>query len=201
MLGYLIVIIFPYWQAVLIGSILFLSWSAISLPATMDMVSKVLPKNKRTMGVSMHSLVRRIPMALGPLLGGLLIGLYGEKTGVRLAFIVALVLGGISLIMQQAMIDDEVKPKSDIDKNPALVFRNMSPALRRLLISDILIRFCEQIPYAFVVLWCVSLNGIAPLQFGILTTVEMVTAMLRPFIFITADSEPGAKYLCSSKTP
>jgi MFS family permease len=54
----------------------------------------------------------------------------------------------------------------------------MSPSLRNLLTSDILIRFCEQIPYAFVVVWAVNVNGISPLQFGILTTVEMVTAML-----------------------
>ncbi|MCU0573439.1 MAG: hypothetical protein MUC41_10635 [Syntrophobacteraceae bacterium] len=47
----------------------------ISLPATMSLMYKVLLHNKRTMGVSMHSLVRRIPMALGPLIGGLFIGL------------------------------------------------------------------------------------------------------------------------------
>src|SRR3546814_15270947 len=33
-------------------------------------------------------------------------------------------------------------------------------------------------PYAFVVLWVVENNGLSPLQFGILTTVEMVTALL-----------------------
>ena len=54
----------------IVGAVFFLSWTAISLPATMGLVSAVLPKNKRTMGVSMHSLVRRIPMALGPVLGG-----------------------------------------------------------------------------------------------------------------------------------
>jgi hypothetical protein len=30
------------------------------------MAERFLPINKRTMGVSMHSLVRRVPMALGP---------------------------------------------------------------------------------------------------------------------------------------
>jgi MFS family permease len=54
----------------------------------------------------------------------------------------------------------------------------MSPALRNLLTSDILIRFCEQIPYAFVVLWAVELNGISPIQFGILSAIEMATAVL-----------------------
>jgi MFS family permease len=63
--GYTIVILFPYWPAVFVGAVFFLSWTAISLPAIMGLVSRTLPTNKRTMGVSMHSLVRRIPMAIG----------------------------------------------------------------------------------------------------------------------------------------
>jgi MFS family permease len=197
-LGYLVVIIFPHWQAVILGSIFFLSWTAISLPATMDMVASVLPMDKRTMGVSLHSLVRRVPMALGPILGGVMIGVYGEKDGIRMAFVGALILGVISLVLQQAMIEDE-RPKRKAEGNPLRALRLMSPTLRNLLVSDILVRFCEQIPYAFVVLWCVTINGITPLQFGLLTTVEMVTAMLiyipvayladkstkKPFVVIT----------------
>jgi MFS family permease len=183
MLGYIIVIIFPYWQAVLVGAVFFVSWTAISLPATMDLVASVLPKDKRTMGVSLHSLVRRIPMALGPVIGGALIGIYGEVQGVRFAFMVALGMGFLSLIIQQRMIDDR-KQKSvprksangDDSQRNGLVL--IDQPLRNLLVSDILVRFCEQIPYAFVVIWCVTLNRITPLQFGLLTTVEMVTAML-----------------------
>jgi len=178
MLGYLIVILFPSWPAVIVGSIFFLSWTAISLPATMDMVSSILPMNKRTMGVSLHSLVRRIPMALGPVLGGLMIGLFGETSGVRLAFVVALALGGVSLVLQQVMIEDDEQHRRTAEGNPLRLLSQVNPALRNLLVSDILVRFCEQIPYAFAVIWCVSLNGITPLQFGVLTTVEMVTAML-----------------------
>ena len=177
MLGYLIVIIFPYWQAVIIGAIFFLSWTAISLPATMDLVASVLPKHKRTMGVSMHALVRRIPMALGPVLGGAMIGLFGEKTGVRLAFVAALILGGVSLALQQVMIEEGERRVRKAEGNPLRALRLLSPALLNLLVSDILVRFCEQIPYAFVVVWCVKLNGITPLQFGLLTTIEMATAM------------------------
>jgi MFS family permease len=178
MLGYLIVIIFPSWQAVIIGAVFFLSWTAISLPATMDLVASVLPKDKRTMGVSMHALVRRIPMALGPVLGGVMIGLFGEKTGVRLAFVAALILGGVSLALQQVVIEDDEKREGKAEGNPLQALRLVSPSLRNLLVSDILVRFCEQIPYAFVVVWCVKLNGITPLQFGVLTTIEMATAMV-----------------------
>jgi MFS family permease len=181
MLGYLIVILLPCWQAVIMGSIFFLSWTAISLPASMSLISRVLPTGKRTMGVSMHSLVRRVPMALGPIVGGAFIQLYGIRSGIRLAFIVALIMGLISLLMQQMLIREDEEKKDvglQAEKNPFRMLKIMSPSLRNLLISDIMIRFCEQIPYAFVVIWCLHHAGVSPVQFGILTTVEMVTAML-----------------------
>jgi MFS family permease len=173
-----VVIAFPNWQAVILGAILFVSWTAISLPATMDMVSTVLPKNKRTMGVSLHSFVRRVPMALGPVIGGALIGTFGELQGVRIAFVVAFVLAGVSLILQQVMIADVKRIPADKHFSKSYGLTLLNAPLRNLLVSDILVRFCEQIPYAFVVVWCVSINKITPLQFGLLTTIEMTTAML-----------------------
>ncbi len=188
MTGFLIVILVPAWQAVLAGAVLFISWSAISLPATMSLIHRVLPKNKRTMGVSMHSLVRRIPMALGPLVGGLFISIWGEKNGVRFAFVGALILAGVAIVLQEKMIEDEkVDRKTKVgastvspEKNPLKLFRLMNSSLKGLLVSDILIRFCEQIPYAFVVVWCMKVisHPVSAVQFGLLTTVEMVTAVL-----------------------
>jgi MFS family permease len=184
--GFLVVIIFPAWQAVLLGAVLFISWSAISLPATMSLIAKVLPMNKRTMGVSMHSLVRRIPMALGPVLGGICIGIWGERDGVRAAFVAALLLSFVAIVLQQKLIEDEPpkKPGEEClhvpEKNPLKLYHLMAPNLRRLLVSDILVRYCEQIPYAFVVVWCMKTisSPVSALEFGILTSIEMATAVL-----------------------
>jgi MFS family permease len=207
MFGYLLVIFIPAWPAVLAGAVFFLSWSAISLPATMSLVAGVLPVNKRTMGVSMHSLVRRIPMALGPIIGGLFIGWWGEKDGVRLAFVAALLLAVVAAVMQQKLIQEDdagntaQKLPKKPEKSPLRLLREMSPALKRLLVSDILVRFCEQIPYAFVIVWCMKVipSPVTGLQFGLLTGIEMATAMLvyipvayfadrsskKPFIVVT----------------
>jgi len=198
LIGFLIVIFFPYWIAVIIGAAFFLSWTAISLPASMSLVSNVLPMNKRTMGVSLHSLVRRVPMALGPILGGILISIYGIKTGIRLAFIIAFILGIISLVVQQILIEEK-RTEERAEISPLRMFTFMQSSLKYLLLSDILVRFCEQIPYAFVVVWCLKHVGITPIDFGILTAIEMVTAMLiyipvayfadrtskKPFVVIT----------------
>lgn len=207
MCGFLIVILIPAWQAVLVGAVFFLSWTAISLPATMSLVAKILPLNQRTMGVSMHSLVRRIPMALGPVLGGLCIGLWGERDGVRMAFMVALLFALLAVILQQTLIEEQPKAQAGDEsmvfpeKNPRNLFLLMSPSLKRLLTSDILVRFCEQIPYAFVVVWTMKVIAapVTAFQFGILTSIEMATAVLiyipvayladrstkKPFVVIT----------------
>lgn len=177
MAGYLVVILLPSWWAVIVAAALFLSWSAISLPATMSLVAEVLPDKKRTMGVSLHSLVRRVPMALGPIVGGLLIAWKGEEAGVRLAFVVAFVLALLALVLQQLLIEDRPRA-AQAEPNPLRLLHRMTPAFRVLLVSDILVRFSEQIPYAFMAIWVIKNNGLSSVQFGLLTTIEMVTAML-----------------------
>ncbi|HQF92365.1 MAG TPA: MFS transporter, partial [Synergistaceae bacterium] len=179
--GFLVVILVPSWQAVILGSVLFLSWTSLSLPATMSLVAKVLPSNKRTMGVSMHSLFRRIPMALGPVVGGLCIDAFGEVAGVRWAFGGALVMAAVALGAQQRLIaDDAADARKGSWSPPREMISLMDPALKNLLLADILVRFCEQIPYAFVVLWCMKdiSSPVSAFQFGILTAVEMAVAML-----------------------
>ncbi len=174
--GYLIVVIFPVWYAVIIGACFFLSWTAISLPASMNLLSSVLPKNKHTMGVSVHSLIRRIPMALGPVIGGFFIVTFGRVQGVRYAFLAAIFFAIIAIIVQQKLIED--KPPEKEARPEGEKIKKFSPNLSNLLVSDILVRFCEQIPYAFVVVWVMNNNKLSAVQFGALTAIEMVTAML-----------------------
>ena len=199
MSGYVLVILIPAWQAVLVGAVFFIAWTAVSLPAIMSLVSKSIPKERRTLGVSIHSMVKRIPMSIGPLAGGILIGVYGRVIGVRIAFGAALFLGLVALYLQWRFMEADVVEK-DVELVSLKNFKEyFSPELLRLLSSDILIRFAEQIPYAFVVVWVVENNHISELQFGILTTVEMITAVLiyipvayfadrsskKPFVLIT----------------
>ncbi len=180
-LGFGIVVAVPSWVSVIVGSFLFLSWSALSLPATMSLVSTVLPSNKQTMGVSMHSLVRRIPMALGPILGGALIDSMGLVRGVRVAFGISLVLAIVALFLQQWLIhESDVRKKSSAKIAFVYVLQSFSRKLKILLCADILIRFCEQIPYAYMAIWVMQHPMGAKLsgrEFGVLTFVEMMVAL------------------------
>lgn len=176
--GFLIVIFFPSWQAVLIGSLFFISWTALSLPAILSLIATTLKESKQTMGVSIHSLVRRIPMALGPVLGGVIIEIYGIVLGARIAFGIALVFALIAVFFIKKYVI-ETSERTPIDLKAG--FTRMSKPLRILLLSDILIRFAEQIPYAFVVVYVMNTLNNSPITFSALTLIEMLTAM---FIYI-----------------
>jgi MFS family permease len=201
MIGYAVVILIPSWWAVLVGAAFFISWSALSLPATMDLLSKAVPKNRRSMGVSVLALVRRLPKMLGPVAGGACIAIWGVAAGVRAAFACAFSLAFAAAVLQQLMIPDDSGDKREAEANPLKLWHEMPQGLRNLLWSDILIRFCERIPDSFVVIWATRtmLNPVSELSFGWLSALENITAVLvyipvaymadrfgkKPFVLIT----------------
>jgi MFS family permease len=205
-LGYLLVLFWQHWLALLLGSFLFLAWSALSLPATLAVIATSLKSNRHTMGVGVQSMIRRVPMMLGPLLGGWLLTHYGWTDGVRYALALCIAMSLLTLAFQWFMFESSagVSPASvNGNRDGSVTFftivKSFTPALRELLVSDILIRFCERIPYAFIILWAMDSGGVTAQQFGYLITFEMVTAMLcylpvahladkygrRPFVLIT----------------
>jgi MFS family permease len=145
----------------------------------MGLIARVLPAGKRTMGVSMHSLVNRIPMALGPVLGGFCIAAWGERDGVRWAFGLALAFAVLAIALQQRLLDEAAGERPAAvpaaGATPRALYRMMSPALKNLLISDYLIRDIVVSVAAFggAFLWEVSpqTNFLGAFVFGVMGTV------------------------------
>jgi MFS family permease len=203
--GYILVLVWQSWLALLFGSFLFLAWSALSLPATLSVIATSLQSHRHTMGVGVQSMIRRVPMMIGPLIGGWLLTRFGWTDGVRYALALCIVMSLLTLAFQWFMFEPDGKfsAKNENLIAPTISFRvvvkTFTPALRELLVSDILIRFCERIPYAFIILWAMDHGSLTAQQFGYLVTFEMVTAMLcyipvahladkygrRPFVLIT----------------
>ncbi|MCI0747585.1 MAG: MFS transporter [Verrucomicrobia subdivision 3 bacterium] len=179
--GYVLVLVWQHWSALLIGAFLFLAWSALSLPATFAVVATSLDKSRHTMGVGVQSMVRRVPMIIGPLVGGWLIAHYGWEEGVRFALLGCIGLNAITMLFQWFMAESPAEEKSLANDSSLSFFdvvKSFNPTLRELLVSDILIRFCERLPYAFVILWAMNHAGLNAQQFGWLVSIEMVTAMV-----------------------
>lgn len=183
--GYAVVLVWHHWLAVVFGAFLFLAWSSFSLPATFTIVATSLKQTQHTMGVGVQSMVRRVPMMIGPLIGGWLISRFGWQQGVKLALLGCLALGVVTMIFQRWIVEPPLRkdsPENTVQSATKVPFfsvvSSFNPTLRELLVSDILIRFCERIPYAFVILWAMNHAGLTAQQFGVLTAIETGTAML-----------------------
>ena len=184
-LGFATLALARSWPAAFLGALLALSWSAVSLPAALVLITRAIPTRNTAWGVSLHSLVRRVPMAIGPLIAGTLMAAHGERSGLRSSFALAAGLGVAAILAQSLLLRGggaEAPLPADAARRfrPLESLRSMSPPLRGLLVADTLVRFCEQIPYAFVVIWCLRVmpNPVDALRFGELTVLEMAVAAL-----------------------
>jgi MFS family permease len=174
--GYVLMFVFEGWPAVLAGTFLFLAWSTLSLPAMFSMVAMDLAPSKHAMGIGIQSLIRRIPVIAGPLAGGVLLDRYGIVDGVRIGLAVSIVLGLISVGIQAGIAES---PRLAHAESGGLrhSLRTFDPRLKRLLISDILVRYCERLPAAWVVIYAMNNAGASATQVGMLTAVEMAVAI------------------------
>ncbi len=184
--GYALVLLVPHWAAVIAGMFLFLSWTCFSLPATFSMVGAALEANRHSMGVGVQSVIKRLPIMIAPIFGGMLIDRFGIINGVRIALVASIFLSAVTILVQRQLRE---KPDGEAEVAAAIAppaerwsfwrsLREFNPPMRRLLLSDILIRFCERVPYAWVVIFAMDYIGVSGRQVGILIAIEMLAATI-----------------------
>ena len=177
--GYTLVLLVPHWAAVIAGMFLFLSWTCFSLPATFSLVGAALEANRHSMGVGVQSVIKRLPIMIAPFFGGMLIDRLGIINGVRIGLAVSIFLSGLTIFVQRQLREEPMEKVENSDPwNFWRSLRQFNSPIRHLLLSDILVRFCERIPYAWVVIFAMDYIGVSGEQVGLLTTVEMLAATL-----------------------
>jgi MFS family permease len=177
--GYALVLFIPHWGAVIAGMFLFLSWTCFSLPATFSLVGATLAASRHSMGIGVQSVIKRLPIMIAPVFGGMLIDRFGVIGGVRIALLISIVLSTLTILVQR-QLREEPKQEVATDERWSL-WRSLlefNAPMRQLLLSDILIRFCERIPYAWVVIFAMDYIGVSAKEIGVLTTVEMLAAIV-----------------------
>jgi MFS family permease len=182
--GYALILLVPHWAAVIAGMFFFLSWSCFSLPATFSLVAAALEANRHSMGVGVQSVIKRLPIMIAPIFGGMLIDQFGIIPGVRIALIISIFLSALTILVQRQLREESndlarVAAATAPQPKSWFFWRSLSEfnsPMRRLLLSDILVRFCERVPYAWVVIFAMDYIGLSGRQVGILIAIEMIAA-------------------------
>jgi MFS family permease len=183
----------PAWVVALPAVALVMAWSSMASPTLFAVIGDALPPAQRTMGFSVQSVLRRVPIALAPTIGGTLIVAWGTIKGVQAGLVAAIAVAGIAWIVTGAI------PATFLPPAPAVtivgVWRTLPSTLRRLLVSDILVRTCESMVDVFVVLYALDHVGVSAAEFGSLITIQMAVAIAGYFPAAALRRRVGAKPL------
>jgi MFS family permease len=87
------------WALVFVGLVFVMAWSSMASLALFAVIGDALPRERRAMGFTVQSVLRRVPIAIAPTLGGLLIATYDVRHGVRIGLIAILALASLTLLV------------------------------------------------------------------------------------------------------
>lgn len=175
--GYLLYLWTSRWELVVAGTLLVMAWSSMSQPAIFALIGDTLSRSKRAMGFSVQSIWKRVPIVIAPPLGGYLLARLGLVPGMRVGFAVALLFALAAIYLQSHFYHD-ARPSQDIQRTRLkLVWRLMPVPLKRLLLADCLVRFGSNMAAIYVILWVINVHGKTPLEFGALTSLQMMIAI------------------------
>jgi MFS family permease len=174
-IGYVIYWIAPSWPFVFLGLVFAMAWSSMASPTLFAVVGDALPKERRAVGFTVQSILRRIPIAVAPTLGGIAIATYGIARGMHVGLAVTIVLAVLTLMAVRYV---NIPVTTDAGPTHVLsVWHSLPSSLRWLLASDIFIRTCEGLVDVFVVLYAINVIGISAAAYGVLIGVQMITAI------------------------
>jgi MFS family permease len=166
----------PSWPFIFVGLVFVMAWSSMASPTLFAVVGDALPKEQRALGFTVQSILRRIPIAVAPMLGGLAIVAYGVIGGVRLGLVLTVALAAVTLLAVWRVNIPAMR--DDVPTNIVAVWRSLPTPLRWLLTSDIFIRTCDGLVDVFLVLYAINVVGISAPAYGALIAVQATTAIV-----------------------
>ncbi|MBI1748479.1 MAG: MFS transporter [Acidobacteria bacterium] len=173
--GYIIYLVSPSWPYFFLGLAFAMAWHSMASPAIFAVIADALPREQRAMGFSFQAIIKRVPRVISPLIGGALIASIGIAAGIRAGLAITLALAALTVLV---VLRINIPTAAADTVNIQGVWRTFHSALKRLLISDIIVRTCEGLSDVFVILYATNITHISMAQYGVLLAVQVMTAML-----------------------
>ena len=194
--GYVVYYFAASWPLVFVGLALVMAWQSMASPAIFAVIGDALPPERRAMGFTLQSILKRVPIVIAPIIGGAMIASMGIVRGVHAGLLITLALAAVTLLLV-------LRLNIAIIKSPATnmrgVWRSFHAALKRLLISDVIIRMCEGMTGVLTILYVTNVQGFSTTRYGTLIAIQMIVSILiyipagkiadrigrKPFVIVT----------------
>lgn len=173
--GYVVYLISPTWPYVFVGLGFSMAWQSMASPAIFATIADALPPSRRAMGFTIQSILKRVPIIVAPMIGGAFIARYGIVGGIHTGLILTLMLAAIAMILVHRI---NIRIESARAHNVLDVWRSFHLALKRLLISDVIIRMCEGMTGVLTILYVTNVHGLSVARYGTLIAIQMITSIL-----------------------
>src|SRR5437868_9863380 len=194
--GYLVYLLGPSWPFAFVALAFVMAWQSMASPAIFAVIGDALPKERRAMGFSIQSILKRVPIVIAPVIGGMIIASRGIVSGVHLGLIITLAIAAMTSLLIRLI---NITSKAHHPTNIFGVWDSFQSGLKRLLVSDIFIRTCEGMTDVLVILYVTNVLHISVARFGILLAILFTTTLIiyvpaakaadrvgrRPFIIAT----------------
>lgn len=194
--GYVVYYFAFSWPLVFVGLAFAMAWQSMASPAIFAVIGDSLPPHRRAMGFTLQSILKRVPIVVAPIIGGAMIASMGIVAGVHAGILITLALAAVTLLL---VLKVNIAVKASEATNIRGVWRSFHAALKRLLISDVIIRMCEGMTGVFTILYVTNVHGFSTARYGTLIAVQMIASILvyipagkiadrigrKPFVIIT----------------
>jgi len=97
--GYFVYLFSPSWPVVFVGLALSLAWHSMASPAIFAVIGDSLPRERRAMGFTLQSILKRVPIVIAPIIGGALIASRGVLSGVHIGLVITLALAAVTALL------------------------------------------------------------------------------------------------------
>ena len=174
-LGYVVYLFSTSWPLLFVGLALVMSWQSMASPAIFAVIGDSLPRERRAMGFTLQSILKRVPIVIAPLVGGTMIASSGLINGVHVGLVITLALAALTLVLVFKIRAPHERPQAT---NMRGVWRSFPRVLKRLLISDIIIRTCEGMTGVLAIIYVTNVHGVSIAAYGTLIAVQMITSIL-----------------------
>jgi MFS family permease len=181
--GYVLTAIAPNPAVVLVATALTMAWPSMGIVATFDVVAR--GRRRTTNAFALQAMLRRVPMVVGPLLGGVLLARFGNGDGTRAAVGLASVLASLAVLgFVRNLESHHVDRTNDRDGSarartffPLKTLRAMAARMKVLLAAEVLVRFSEGLPDVFIVVYVLEQSKQSAEAFGALIALRSLVSI------------------------